>query len=180
MRRWSPRPAPYYSAYGGRSSHARLTLMLLRLCIYLFMQMTAFTYRLYSTHIHVYALVCMHVILYVQCILCTYMYIYVIASYPGPPRLLSFAVWKAGRSGGFWNVRDITWTLGGQRVGVSEVKDRLPLLISIVISPVVDKLQEYGKEQWNAEELLQLQSRSNGEQQRDGWKTSVKRRGSMS
>ena len=35
-------------------------------------------------------------------------------------------------------------------------KDRLPLLISIVISPVVDKLQEYGKEQWIAEELLQL------------------------
>ena len=32
---------------------------------------------------------------------------------------------------------------------MSEVKDRLPLLISIVISPVVDKLQEYGKEQWN-------------------------------
>ena len=42
------------------------------------------------------------------------------------------------------------------------------LLISIVISPVVDKLQEYGKEQWNAEELLQLQFRLNGEQQRDG------------
>ena len=56
---------------------------------------------------------------------------------------------------------------------MSEVKDRLPLLISIVISPVVDKLQEYGKEQWNAEELLQLQLlqlqfRLNGEQQRDG------------
>ena len=50
---------------------------------------------------------------------------------------------------------------------MSEVKDRLPLLISIVISPV-DKLQEYGKEQWNAEELLQLQFRLNGEQQRDG------------
>ena len=50
---------------------------------------------------------------------------------------------------------------------MSEVKDRLPLLISIVISPVVDKLQEYGKEQWYAEELLQAQSRSNGEQQ--GW-----------
>ena len=48
---------------------------------------------------------------------------------------------------------------------MSEVKDRL---ISIVISPVVDKLQECGKEQWNAEELLQLQSRSNGEKQRDG------------
>ena len=46
---------------------------------------------------------------------------------------------------------------------MSEVKDRLPLLISIVISPVVDKLQEYGKEQWNAEELLQLQFRLNGE-----------------
>ena len=51
---------------------------------------------------------------------------------------------------------------------MSDVKDRLPLLISIVISPVVDKLQDYGKEQWNAEELLQLQFRLNGEQQRDG------------
>ena len=59
-------------------------------------------------------------------------------------------------------------TSRGHRKGVSEVKDRLPLLISIVISPVVDKLQEYGKEQWNAEELLQLQFRLNGEQQRDG------------
>ena len=53
-------------------------------------------------------------------------------------------------------------------MGVSEVKDRLPLLISIVISPVVDKLQDYSEEQWNAEELLQLQFRLNGEQQRDG------------
>ena len=50
---------------------------------------------------------------------------------------------------------------------MSEVKDRLPLLISIVISPVVDRLQEYGKEQWYVEEVLQAQSRSNGEQQRD-------------
>ena len=51
---------------------------------------------------------------------------------------------------------------------MSKVKDRLPLLISIVISPVVDKLQEFGKEQWIAEELLQLQSRLNEEQLRDG------------
>ena len=59
---------------------------------------------------------------------------------------------------------DTRWTQGGCVRG----QDRLPLLISIVISPVVDKLQEYGKEQWNAEELLQLQFRLNGEQQRDG------------
>ena len=49
-----------------------------------------------------------------------------------------------------------------------KVKDQLPLLISIITSPVVIKLQEYGKEQWNAEELLQLQSRLNKEQLRDG------------
>ena len=53
-------------------------------------------------------------------------------------------------------------------MGVSEVKDRLPLLILIIIAPVVDKLQECGKEQWIAEELLQLQSRLNEEQLRDG------------
>ena len=34
----------------------------------------------------------------------------------------------------------------------------------------MDKPLEYGKEQWNAEELLQLQSRLNEEQLGDGWK----------
>ena len=58
--------------------------------------------------------------------------------------------------------------LSGHVEGVSEVKVRLPLPTSIVITPVVDKLQECGKEQWIAEGLLQLWSRLfNEKPQRD-------------
>ena len=45
--------------------------------------------------------------------------------------------------------------LSGHVEGVSEVKDGLLLLTSIIISPVVDKLRECGQKQWIAEELLQ-------------------------
>ena len=44
------------------------------------------------------------------------------------------------------HVHDIMWTLSGQRVGASEVKDRILWPISIVISPVLDKLHDCGKE----------------------------------
>ena len=40
---------------------------------------------------------------------------------------------------------DIMCPLSGHVEGVSEVKVRLPLPTSIVITPVVDKLQECGK-----------------------------------
>ena len=57
--------------------------------------------------------------------------------------------------------------LSGHEEGVAKVKGRLLLPISIVISPVVDRLQECGKKQGVAEELFQSQSRFNEEQLRD-------------
>ena len=84
---------------------------------------------------------------------------------PRPPQAFIDCSMKSGKA---WEILKYTWPhvdTRWQRVGVSEVKDRLPLLISIVISPVVDKLQEYGKEQWYAEEVLQAQSRGMAEKQ---------------